>query len=280
VGAVHGKRGGFLVLGKKKIVVVMPAYNAEATLRRTYEEIPFDLVDDVILVDDASKDRTVAIARELGIHCIVHDRNRGYGANQKTCYREALQRGADIVIMLHPDYQYTPKLIPAMAGLVASGLFDVVIGSRMLGGGALQGGMPLYKYFSNRCLTILQNFFLRRNLTEFHSGYRAFSRRVLEALPLMNNSDDYTFDNQMMTQIIYFGMKIGEISCPTLYHHEMSSISFFRSLKYGLHVLRDTGKFLLSKTRLHRSPIFDDDSSCGMLLETRESSSLPEAKSN
>ncbi|MCC7344135.1 MAG: glycosyltransferase family 2 protein [Deltaproteobacteria bacterium] len=254
-----------MIVGKK-ITVVMPAYNAETTLRRTYEEIPLDLVDDVILVDDASRDRTVEVARELGIHCLAHDRNRGYGANQKTCYREALRRGADVVIMLHPDYQYTPKLIPAMAGLAAGGLFDAVLGSRILGRGALRGGMPLYKYLSNRCLTAFQNLMLRRKLTEFHSGYRAFTRRVLETLPLLNNSDDYTFDNQMMTQIVYFGFRIGEVSCPTLYHEEMSSISFSRSVKYGFHVLRDTGKYLLAKAGWGRFPIFDREGRQGLLL--------------
>lgn len=254
-----------MIVGKK-ITIIMPAYNAESTLRRTYEEIPLDLVDDVILVDDCSRDRTVTVAKELGIHFLVHDKNKGYGANQKTCYREALKRGADIVIMLHPDYQYTPKLIPAMAGLAAGGLFDVVLGSRFLGSGPLQGGMPFYKFISNRCLTGFQNLMMRKKLSEFHSGYRAFTRKVLEALPLLNNSDDYTFDNQMMTQIVYFGFRIGEVSCPALYHEDMSSITFARSVKYGMNVLRDTAKFLCAKAGWASYPIFDAKKPEGLLL--------------
>ncbi len=245
-----------MIVGKK-VIVVMPAYRAETTLERTYAEVPLDLVDEVIVVDDASPDDTVGVARRLGLPCLVHEKNLGYGANQKTCYREALKRGADIVIMVHPDYQYTPKLIPAMAGMVASGLYDVVLGSRILGRGALQGGMPFYKYFSNRCLTMFQNIFLGQKLSEFHSGYRAYSRRVLETLPLADNADDYSFDNQMLTQVVYFGFKIGEISCPTLYHEEMSSISFSKSVKYGLGVLGDTAQFVGAKYFGRKAKLFD-----------------------
>lgn len=258
-----------MIVGKK-VAVVMPAYNAESTLRKTYEEIPLDVVDDVIVVDDGSRDRTVQVAKELGLFCIEHPQNRGYGANQKTCYRAALERGADVIIMVHPDYQYTPKLIPAMAGMVGSGLYEVVLGSRILGRSARAGGMPLYKYFSNRCLTAIQNLALRSKLSEFHSGYRAFSRKVLETLPLRNNSDDYSFDNQMMTQTVFFGFRIGEVSCPTSYHKEMSSINFSRSVRYGLEVLRDTGKFLLAKAGWGRFPIFDSEDIKSRLLGSAE----------
>jgi len=245
------------VIGKKKIIVVLPAYNAEKTLLDTYEEIPKDIVDDIILVDDASMDQTVELAQKLNVKTIRHSQNRGYGANQKTCYKEALKTGADIVIMLHPDYQYSPKLIASMAHLVASGHFDVVIGSRILGTGALKGGMPLYKYISNRFLTLIQNLMLGYKLSEYHTGYRAFSRKVLELLPLEENSDDFLFDNQMLAQCIYNKFEIGEISCPTKYFPEASSINFLRSVKYGFGVLITSLQFFLCKRKIICSKIFD-----------------------
>lgn len=241
----------------KKVVVVLPAYNAEKTLEKTYGEIPRDVVDEVLLVDDASSDATVEVAKELNIPHIVHPKNRGYGANQKTCYKEALGRGADIVIMLHPDYQYTPKLIPAMATLIGSGLFDAALGSRILGVGALKGGMPLYKYISNRFLTWLENFLLGYKLAEYHTGYRAFSRRVLESINFEANSDDFVFDNQMLAQIIYKGYSIGEISCPTKYFPEASSINFRRSVKYGLGVITTAFQFRLHKWGMVKCGLFD-----------------------
>src|SRR3982751_21886 len=218
-------------------MVVLPAYNAGRTLERTVREVPPGVVDEFLLVDDASHDDTVAQAGRLGIPYIVHPQNRGYGGNQKTCYAEALRRGAEIVVMLHPDYQYTPKLIGAMAWLVASGEFDIVLGSRILGTGALKGGMPLYKYVANRFLTAVENLLLGVKLSEFHTGYRAFSRRVLETLPLHENSDDFVFDNQILAQAVAFGFLIGEISCPTRYFPEASSINFRRSMTYGMGVL-------------------------------------------
>jgi glycosyltransferase involved in cell wall biosynthesis len=239
-----------MLLGKK-IVVVLPAYNAEQTLERTYHEIPLDIVDEIILVDDASSDATVALAHRLGIgQVIIHDRNRGYGANQKTCYCRALELQADIIIMLHPDYQYTPKLIPAMASIIAQDLYPVVLGSRILGKGARAGGMPRYKYISNRFLTLIQNILLSQKLSEYHTGYRAFSRTVLEAVPFENNSDDFIFDNQLLTQIFYAGFPIAEITCPTKYFPEASSINLQRSLRYGLGVLQTSCSYLLHKTGL------------------------------
>ena len=225
------------MLAGKRIIVVLPAYNAEKTLQRTYDEIPKDIVDDIILTDDASADDTVRLARSLGILTLRHDRNRGYGANQKTCYAAALARGADVVVMLHPDYQYSPTLVPAMASMIVSGHYDVVLGSRILGGGARAGGMPLYKYLSNRALTAAQNLLTGQKLSEYHTGYRAWSRGVLERLPLLNCSDDFVFDNQMLTQAIHAGFAIGELSCPTRYFPEASSINFSRSVTYGLGVL-------------------------------------------
>ncbi len=221
----------------RKIVVVMPAYNAALTLERTAGEVPMDLVDEVVVTDDASSDDTVRVARELGLRTLVHERNRGYGGNQKTCYAEALRLGADVVVMLHPDYQYTPSLIPAMVGMITDGPFDVVLGSRVLGGRARRGGMPVYKYVSNRLLTAIQNLLLGAKLSEYHTGYRAFSRRVLEELPLLENSDDFVFDNQMLAQIIYREFEVGEVSCPAAYFEEASSINFQRSVVYGLGVL-------------------------------------------
>jgi len=223
----------------KKLVIVLPAYNAELTLRKTYAEIPFDIVDDVVLVDDNSSDKTIAVAKELGIsHVIRHDVNRGYGGNQKTCYDKARELGADIVIMLHPDYQYTPKLIPSMAWLIANNVYQVVLGSRTLGKGALNGGMPLYKYIFNRILTFVENVLLRQKLAEYHTGYRAFSREILEKINYEINSEDFVFDNQMLSQIIYLGYEIAEITCPTRYFEEASSINFRRSVVYGLGVLQ------------------------------------------
>jgi glycosyltransferase involved in cell wall biosynthesis len=244
------------MLNGSKIVVVMPAYNAEKTLESTYNDIPFDIVDDVVLVDDASCDRTPEIARGMGIHTIVHVNNLGYGGNQKSCYRTALELGADIVIMLHPDYQYTPKLIPAMAAMIAYGEFDAVLASRILGVGALKGGMPLYKYIANRFLTMLENLLLGHKLSEYHTGYRAFSREILERLPLERNSDDFVFDNQMLAQIIWYGYRIGELSCPTKYFEDASSINFSRSVVYGLGVLKTAIHFRLQKWGVARSAIF------------------------
>jgi glycosyltransferase involved in cell wall biosynthesis len=244
------------MLKEKRIVVVMPAYNAERTLRRTHREIPQDIVDEVILVDDQSQDRTAEIARSMGLHTIVHSRNVGYGGNQKTCYREAIKLGADIVIMVHPDYQYTPKLITAMASLIAEGLFDCVLGSRILGVGALKGGMPRYKYVSNRLLTMFQNFLVGYKLSEYHTGYRAFSRKLLEALPLDMNDDDFVFDNQMLSQIIYAGYDIAEITCPTRYMEDSSSISFPRAVRYGFGVLQTSVAFRLHRWGLRKDRLF------------------------
>ena len=241
----------------KKIVVVMPAYNAEATLVRTYEEIDRSLVDDVILVDDASRDRTAALASRLGLHVIVHPENRGYGGNQKTCYVEALRLGADIIVMLHPDYQYTPLLIPAMVTMISNGVYDCVIGSRILGGRARSGGMPTYKYASNRILTLFQNLLMGSKLSEFHTGYRAFSREILERLPLGENSDDFVFDNQMLAQIIAFRYRIGEISCPTRYFDDASSISFRRLITYGLGVIATSIRYRINRWGLRRDRLFD-----------------------
>lgn len=239
----------------QKVVVVLPAYNAAATLEKTVAEIDRTIVDEIVLVDDASQDNTVEIARQLGIqHILIHEKNKGYGGNQKTCYRYALSLGADIVVMLHPDYQYTPKLLPAMAHLVASGIYPVVLGSRILGGGALKGGMPLYKYIANRFLTFLQNLFLGAKLSEYHTGYRAYSRAVLETLPWEHNSDDFVFDNEFLSQVIYAGFPIGEISCPTRYFPEASSINFRRSVKYGLGILRVTVEHLLAKWEVSVHP--------------------------
>ena len=242
----------------KKVVVVMPAYHAEKTLLMTYNDIPFDIVDDVVLVDDASKDSTVEVGRRLGIkNIVVHEKNKGYGGNQKTCYREALRLGADIVVMVHPDYQYAPRLIGAMASMIASGEYDAILASRMIGSGALKGGMPMYKYISNRFLTLADNLLLKEKLSEYHTGYRAFSREVLEKLPLIENSDDFVFDNQMLAQVVYFGFRIGEISCPTKYFTEASSINFRRSVVYGLGVLSTALHFKLQRLGLRKYPIFD-----------------------
>ena len=244
------------MLNGKKIVVVMPAYNAEKTLEMTVHELS-DLVDIKILVDDSSKDQTAALSRQLGVETFVHDANYGYGRNQQTCYREALAAGADIVVMVHPDYQYSPSLVPAMAGMVASGVYDMVLGSRILGTGALKGGMPLYKYIANRFLTAFQNLLLGVKLSEYHTGFRAFSRELLETLPLLENSDDFVFDNQMIAQAVMFGFRIGEISCPTKYFEEASSINFKRSVKYGLGVLATSFSFVAHKWGIVHSAGFD-----------------------
>ena len=243
----------------KKVLVVLPAYNAAATLERTLADVPSGVVDDFLLVDDASVDATVATAARLGIPYLVHPSNRGYGGNQKTCYTEALRSGADIVIMLHPDYQYSPRLIGAMAWLVASDEFDVVLGSRILGTGALKGGMPRYKYVANRALTAIENILLGVKLSEYHTGYRAFSRPVLETLPLNENSDDFLFDNQMLAQVVAFGYTIGEISCPTRYIPEASSINLRRSIIYGLGVLLTALRFRLHKWQLLRARFLSAD---------------------
>ncbi len=245
------------MINGKRVMVVLPAYNAGRTLERTIAEIPSGVVDDLLLVDDASRDDTVEVAKRLGIPFVVHSENRGYGGNQKTCYSEALKRGADIVIMLHPDYQYSPKLIGAMAWLVGSDEFDVVLGSRILGDGARKGGMPLYKYIANRALTAFENVFLGIKLSEFHTGYRTFTREVLETLPLLECSDDFVFDNQMLAQAAMFGFRIGEISCPTRYFAEASSINFSRSVVYGLGVIATSLKFRLHRAGLRRDRLFD-----------------------
>jgi glycosyltransferase involved in cell wall biosynthesis len=251
------------MLNGKRIAVVMPAYNAEKTLRATVDELP-EIVDVRILVDDFSGDRTVEVARELGLVHFVHDRNYGYGRNQQTCYREALAEGADVIIMVHPDYQYTPLLVTAMASMVAYGIYDVVLGSRIIGGQALRGGMPRYKYVFNRLLTAFENLFLGIKVSEYHTGYRVFSKEVLTKLPLLENSDDFVFDNQMLAQCAYFGFKIGEVSCPTKYFPEASSINFRRSVKYGFGVLATTLQFALQKWGLAKFRIFD---SAGRRLE-------------
>jgi len=240
----------------KRIAVVMPAYNAERTLEKTVRELP-GCVDIKILVDDSSNDNTARLSESLGVHTFIHDSNYGYGRNQQTCYREALRAGADIVVMVHADYQYTPSLVSAMAGMVASGVYDVVLASRILGGGALKGGMPLYKYIANRLLTAFQNLFLRVKLSEYHTGFRAFSREVLQTLPLLENSDDFVFDNQMIAQSVMFGFRIGEISCPTKYFKEASSINFSRSSQYGIGVLMTTAGFVAHKLGLARLPRYE-----------------------
>lgn len=237
----------------------MPAYNAAKTLMQTHAEIDRKLVDEIVLVDDASVDETVSIARDLGLHVLQHPKNRGYGGNQKTCYTTALRLGADIVVMLHPDYQYTPLLIPAMVPMIGNGLYDCVIGSRILGGKARRSGMPLYKYVANRGLTLAQNLLMSSKLTEFHTGYRAFSRRLLLELPLEENSDDFVFDNQMLAQIIYRGFKIGEVSCPTKYFAEASSINFRRSCIYGVGCLKTAAQYRLSRWGVYQTRIFHPD---------------------
>ena len=238
-------------------VIINDQYNRLIKLKKTYDEIPKDIVDDIILTDDASNDETVKLSKELEIKTFVHTVNKGYGANQKTCYQAALNSGADIIIMLHPDYQYTPKLITPMASMIAEEIFDAVIGSRILGNKALMGGMPLYKYISNRVLTLAENLIIQQKLSEYHTGYRAFSRKVLETIPLMENSDDFVFDNQMLCQALYFGFDIGEVSCPTLYFDDASSISFTRSVTYGLGVMQTAFKYAIAKRGLGHFKIFN-----------------------
>ena len=246
------------MLNGRRVAVVLPAYNAAKTLKQTYEEIPHDLVDDLILTDDGSRDQTAILSRELGLLTIVHPKNRGYGGNQKTCYSVALARGADIVVMLHPDYQYTPKLVTAMAAMLAYDQFDFVLASRILGKGALVGGMPLYKYISNRALTFAENLLLSQKLSEYHTGYRAWTRQVLERLPLLACSEDFVFDNQMIAQAVHFGFRAGEISCPTKYFPEASSINFGRSVTYGLGVLKTGLQFRMKQAGLTDPEIFVD----------------------
>lgn len=247
------------MLNGKKICVIMPAYNAERTLEKTYNEIPKDVVDEIIITDDYSSDKTVEIAKRLGLKLFIHEQNKGYGANQKTCYQEALRTGADVIVMLHPDYQYPPKLVTPMAALITSGMFDVVIGSRILGNKALKGGMPLYKYISNRILTLLENFIIGEKVSEYHTGYRAFSRDVLLTLPILENSDDFLFDNQMILQAFYFGYKVGEITAPSVYTKESSSINFRRSVTYGFGVLWAALQYFLQKKSLGNFSVFDKD---------------------
>ncbi len=245
------------MINNKVITIVLPAYNAEKTLERTYKEIPFDIVDNVILVDDKSNDKTVDVARQLGIKYIIeHQVNKGYGGNQKTCYDKALEIGSDIVVMLHPDYQYTPLLIPSICYVIANGVYPVVLGSRILGRGARKGGMPLYKYFFNRILTFTQNLLMFQKLSEYHTGYRAFTREVLTSIDYHVNSDDFVFDNQMIAQIFYAGFEIAEITCPTKYFNDASSININRSIKYGLGVLRTSVQYFLQKTGIMKFRIF------------------------
>jgi glycosyltransferase involved in cell wall biosynthesis len=246
------------MINGKKLVIVLPAYNAELTLRQTYSEIPFDIVDEVVLVDDASRDRTAEVAKEIGIkHVIKHEKNKGYGGNQKTCYDKALSLGADIIIMLHPDYQYTPKLIPAMASIIANDLYQVVLGSRILGKGALKGGMPYYKYVFNRMLTLTQNILIGQKLSEYHTGYRAFSRTVLESVNYHADSDNFVFDNQFLSQVFYAGFDIAEVTCPTKYFDEASSINFRRSSVYGMGVLKVSLCHFLQRTGLGKFKIYE-----------------------
>jgi glycosyltransferase involved in cell wall biosynthesis len=244
------------MLNNKSIMIVMPAYRAARTLTTTWEAIPHDIVDRVLLVDDASDDETVAIAHGLGIPVVLHESNRGYGSNQKTCYAMALEQGADIVVMLHPDYQYEPRLVSAMAGMISSGVYDVVIGSRILGGGALKGGMPLWKYFANRVLTAMENMMLGAKLSEYHTGYRAYSREVLQSIPWQKNSDDFIFDNEFLAQVILGKFRLGEISVPTKYFPDASSINFPRSMKYGFGVIRVALLGLLARTGVYRHSLF------------------------
>lgn len=247
------------MLDNKKIVVIMPAYNAGKTLEKTYKEIPKDIVDEIIVVDDFSSDQTKEIAKKLKLKLFGHDKNKGYGANQKTCYKEAIKEGADIIIMLHPDYQYPPKLIPAMAGMLTSREFDIVIGSRVLCGMALKKGMPLYKLLGNKFLTFVQNKVTTSRLSEYHTGYRGYTKEVLTTLPLLENSDGFLFDNELLTQALFFRYKIGEISTPCTYHSDSSSIDFKTSLIYGLGVLKTTSKYFLQKSRLSKFKMFDKE---------------------
>jgi glycosyltransferase involved in cell wall biosynthesis len=258
------------MLDNQRIAVVLPAYNVGLTLKQTFDDIPKQIVDDIILTDDGSADQTLSLARSLGIHTLVHDANRGYGANQKTCYRAALERGADIVVMLHPDYQYSPRLVPAMASMVASGEYDVVLGSRILGRGALAGGMPLYKYVANRALTLVENVLLGRKLSEYHTGYRAWSRHALQTLPMERCSDDFVFDNQVLVQAVHWGFRLGEISCPTRYFPEASSMSPLRSVVYGFGVLEAAARYRLHRLGLLSCSLIapDESTPCARVYES------------
>ena len=247
------------MLNGRKICVVLPAYNAERTLEKTYNEIPKDIADEIILTDDCSSDKTIEVAKRLGLKLFIHEKNKGYGGNQKTCYKEALETGADVIVMLHPDYQYPPKLVTSMAALITSGMFDVVIGSRILCNKALKGGMPLYKYISNRMLTLIENIVIGEKVSEYHTGYRAFSRDALLTLPILENSDDFVFDNQMLLQAFYFGFRVGEISAPSVYENDSSSINFKRSVEYGFGVLWTAIQYRLQKLSLAKFPIFDKE---------------------
>ncbi|HLY29261.1 MAG TPA: glycosyltransferase family 2 protein [Aggregatilineales bacterium] len=262
------------MLNGKKIVVVMPAYNAEKTIERTYHEIPRDLIDEVVLVDDASRDNTVQLSHNLGIYTVVHPQNLGYGGNQKTCYKHALNLDADVIVMLHPDYQYTPRLLVALASMVAFGEYDIALGSRMLCGGALKGGMPFYKYVSNRFLTAAENLLMNTHFSEFHTGYRAFSRQALLSLPLEENNDNFVFDNQILAQAVYFGFSIGEISCPTKYFKEASSISLMPSIVYGLQVMRTAWQFFLQRHGFASYSMFSRTGK-RLLPETEEPAIVP-----
>ncbi len=259
------------MIHEKELIVVMPAYNAQATVEKTFREIPEGFVDEVVLVDDASRDQTAAVAEKLGLLVLRHPKNLGYGGNQKTCYREALRLGGDVIVMLHPDYQYSPRLVVAMASMIATGQYDVILASRILGGTAIRGRMPIYKYIMNRLLTLFQNILMGAKVSEYHTGYRAFSRQVLESLPLEENSDDFVFDNEMLAQAHYFGFRIGEVSCPARYEPESSSISLKRSIKYGFGVLGTTLRYRLQKWKLAQYTIF---SPSGRRL-TKESSTAP-----
>ncbi len=246
------------MLNGKKIVVIMPAYNAEKTLKKTFDEIPHEIVDEVILTDDGSLDKTVAVSKMLNIKTFMHEKNRGYGANQKTCYEQALKAGADIAVMLHPDYQYKPSLIGEMSELIANGTYDIVLGSRILGGDALKRNMPLYKYLSNRVFTFIENVMIGENLSEYHTGYRAFSKEVLKTLPILENSDDFVFDNQILLQALYFKFRIGEISCPASFNKDASTISLRKSIKYGWEILAAICKYMLVKHNLAKSSMFNE----------------------
>jgi glycosyltransferase involved in cell wall biosynthesis len=244
------------MLNNKKIIVVMPAYNAEKTLKKTYKQIPLNVVDDIILVDDKSSDQTIIKAKQLGIKVFIHKKNKGYGGNQKTCYKKALDLGADIVIMLHPDYQYDPRLITAMSSLIVENVYDVVIASRILGGNTIKNGMPIYKYIFNRILTFIENLIINEKISEYHTGYRAFSKKVLQSLSLEKNSNNFIFDNQILLQILFLNFRVGEISCPTRYEDDSSSISFLQSLKYGFGVLKTALQYMLTKKTIFKSSIF------------------------
>lgn len=250
---------GLRMINNKKVAVIMPAYNAEKTLEQTYNELYKDIVDEIILVDDNSSDKTKEVAKRLGITTIVHDKNKGYGGNQKTCYTAALKTDADIIIMVHPDYQYTPKLVPAMATMIAFDEYDACIASRFIGKGALEGGMPLYKFIANKCLTFIQNLLMGERLTEYHTGFRAFSREVLEKCPLKDCNDDFVFDNEMLALVFYKGFSVGQISCPTKYFPDASSINFMRSCKYGFGCLRVSMLYALAKLGIYKSKIFRND---------------------